>query len=146
MPAARGSSSRSPRRARFLAAFADQFWTVDDRGLERWALDGRSLGERVPGRGLLVPTHAGPAAAAWGDRLWLDDLGSLREVPLDEGAVPFASRRTIIAGRHRGVGVVRLGTATWGLPPGGELVAAAGAVRRRERSRDRRAAAICEAA
>ncbi len=109
---------------RALGAFGDQMWTVGDPGLERWALDGRSLGTAIAGAGQLVPTLAGPAAATWAARYWLDDLGSLRELPLDDTALPFAGRRLVTVGRQRGATVARLGTASWVLPAAAHVVAA----------------------
>jgi ATP-dependent 26S proteasome regulatory subunit len=109
-----------------VAAFSDQVWTVGDEGLERWALDGRSLGApvRLEGPGVLEPSFAGVAAARWSGepvRMWLDDLGTFREVDVVEDARQFAGRRQLAVSH----GEARLGTVAWKLPSGSQLVAAA---------------------
>ncbi len=108
-----------------IAAFSDQLWTIRDAHLERWALDGRLLDATVVSGsvGTLTPTLVGPAAASCGSHLWVDDLGSLRQIALDDGALPFLGRRTVATGRHRGAAVARLGTATWTLPASAHVVA-----------------------
>ncbi len=113
------------RNVHQLAAFADQVWTVGVDGLERWALDGRSLGAPImlAGEGVLEPTSTGVPAARWSGapaRMWLDDLGTFRELDVVDGALLFAGRRQLVV-TH---GEVRLGTVAWKLPPSGQLVAA----------------------
>ncbi|MCW5804429.1 MAG: hypothetical protein KIT31_18810, partial [Deltaproteobacteria bacterium] len=105
------------------AAFGDQLWTVGAAGLERWALDGRLLGEAIEvGDGALVPALAGGPAAMCASRMWIDDLGTFRELPVgDDATFPFAGRRQITASHHE----VRLGAVRWSLPVGAKLVAAA---------------------
>ncbi len=112
---------------RELAAFADQIWSVGAAGLERWTLDGRALAEPITlrGPGLLAPALTGGAAAVWlGDepRMWLDDLGTFREVPVAAATTfVFAGRRQVLASHAE----VRLGAVGWSLPAGGKLVGAA---------------------
>jgi hypothetical protein len=119
-----------------LAAFADQLWIVRRHELadgpaatlERRLLDGRTAGLdpiALAPEGTLVPALAGAPAAAWvgatATTLWFDDLGTLRDLELAAGALPFAGRRAVIA---RG-GTVSLGAASWTLPAGAHVVAAA---------------------
>src|SRR5262245_17518868 len=81
----RGGCVEHAIRATALAAFDDQLWTIGERGLERWTLDGRLIDS--PRRaiashievGPIAAALAGPPAALWSGRLWLDDLGQLRE-------------------------------------------------------------------
>ena len=123
-----GASRRLPiNGVSAIAAFGDQLWTVGTAGLERWTFHGRSIGAGVcvPEDAVLAPAFAGPAAAAWGSRLWLDDCASVREVALAEGAVPFLGLRAFTVERVRGERVVRLGAASWALPHGASLLGAA---------------------
>lgn len=112
---------------RAMAAFGDQIWTLGKSGLERWNMGGRSLGPGVPtaAHDALVPAFAGPAAAACGQRLWLGDGASVREIPLADGAMPFVGLRAVTSERHRGGKVVRLGSVAWVLPAAASLVGAA---------------------
>ena len=110
-----------------IAAFGDQLWTVGPCGLERWSFLGRRIGNAcaLAQDTTLAPAFAGPAAAACGSRLWLDDCATLREVELEEGALPFLGRRSFTIERVRGERVVRLGAARWPLPQGASLVGGA---------------------
>ncbi len=108
---------------RELAAFGDQLWTLGAGGLERWTLDGRSLGVPLPlDTGSLAPALTGAAAAVCGRRAWLDDFGALTELPLEgDAAFAFAGRRhATVAGND-----IRLGATRWTLPVGARLAAAA---------------------
>lgn len=123
-----GASRQLPiRGVHAIAAFGDQLWTVGTAGLERWSFHGRPIGAGVSlvDDAVLVPAFAGPAAAACGNRLWLDDSQQVREVALADGALPFLGSRTFTVERLRGERVVRLGAASWALPHGATLLGAA---------------------
>lgn len=123
-----GASRQLPiRGVHAIAAFGDQLWTVGTAGLERWSFHGRSIGAGVSisDDTVLVPAFAGPAAAACGNRLWIDDSVRVREVALADGALPFLGTRTFTVERQRGERVVRLGAASWPLPHGATLLGAA---------------------
>jgi AAA+ superfamily predicted ATPase len=113
--------------AEAIAAFSDQLWTIRDAQLERWTLDGRLLDATsvLDGAGALTPTLVGPAAATWGKHLWVDDLGSLRQIAIEDDVLPFIGRRTVTLARQRGTAIARLGAATWTLPPAAHVVAVA---------------------
>src|SRR5450432_2853175 len=113
-----------------IATFADQLWTATDRGFARWTFEGRALGEPIEcaERGTLVSALVGTACAGWSsapNRLWIDDLGTFRELLSDDERFPFAGRRVVTISRSSNRVIARLGTASWSLPSGAEVIAAA---------------------
>jgi hypothetical protein len=118
---AAGSAREIPiANIRSLAAFGDQIWGASDTTLHQWNLRGQPLGAPTAFAAEIVPTLAGPPAAAAGGWLWTDD----RRQPLD-GALPLTSRLSVNIERRGGERVARINAAAWTLRPGTEVVAAA---------------------